>query len=119
MDKILYEVIDDITVIHFHGDTSYDKVKCLIDDLVAKNIYAKRIYDLTAADFDWSLKDLQSMGAYGQSVMKGPNIAAFVATSDLIYGELRQFEAFREDSLTTLKVFRQFDHALAWLKDQK
>ncbi|MBN2426739.1 MAG: hypothetical protein JXK94_00220 [Deltaproteobacteria bacterium] len=61
----------------------------IIDELVERDIYERRLWDLSKIDFAWSFEKLQALAEYGKNVFKKPNKLAFYAPKELAFGEMR------------------------------
>jgi hypothetical protein len=48
-----------------------------------------------------------------------PGRCAVLAGSDVVFGLLRVYEAFSDGAPVTVRVFRDRNRALAWLKDER
>lgn len=115
-DKYSITIDNEITKIQFFENPSYELVKNIIDDLVEKDIYERRLWDLSKIDFNWSTDQLRSIAEYGKKVFSKPNKLALYAPKDLAFGEMRVFEVYREQHGHALPmVFRKEKEAIDWL----
>ena len=96
-----------LTKISFLVKPSFGQLKVIIDDLAANHYHKKRLWDLSQIDFTLSSEEIRKIAEYGKTKLTHTNKVAFYVASDLAFGELRQFEAYRaEDEKTATKVFR-------------
>jgi len=118
MDKtheIIYE--GGVTVVKFIMKPSFDQVKLIIDDISENYSYEKRLWDLSEIDFDFTTEEIRLIAEYGKRKFTKNNKLAVFATSDLAFGEMRQFEVYREEEISTPKVFRDKQNAINWLNE--
>ena len=109
------EMEDGITRITCYENPSLEDAKTLVDILSKKDEYTKRLWDFTNIKFDFSLADIKSISVYGKSRFNKPNKLAILVVDDLAFGEMRQFEVYREEAKSKAKVFRKESAALEWL----
>jgi hypothetical protein len=115
--KYTIQHIDGITEIRCDQAPTYNNARAIIDDIAANFPYEKRLWDFSNVDFDFTMEELRSIAEYGKMVFTQPNKVALVATKDLVFGELRAFEVYRDQvEHATARVFRTRQEALAWLK---
>ena len=117
MDKThIITHIDGITTIKFLVKPSFNSVKTIIDEIIESYPYEKRLWDLSEVDFDFTTAEIKMIAEYGKKVFTKPNKLALFATTDLSFGEMRQFEVYREEENKALpKVFRDKASAIEWL----
>jgi len=107
---------DGITKIKFLVKPSYDQVKLIIDDISENYPYEKRLWDLSEINFDFTTDEIQKIAAYGKLKFTKPNKLAIYAIDDLAFGEMRQFEVYREEEGKSLpRAFRSEQEAIDWL----
>ena len=105
-----------ITIIKFLVTPSLDDIKQIIDEIVQGYPYEKRLWDLSEIKFDLSLNEIKLISEYGKSKFTKTNKLAIYATNDLAFGEMRQFEVYREEEGKVIpRVFRTKQEAISWL----
>ncbi len=57
----------------------------------------KRLWELSAIKFNLSTAEIQSISEYRKRKFTKPNKLAIFAVDDLAFGEMRQFEFYREE----------------------
>lgn len=107
---------DGITKIKFLVKPTLDQAKLIIDEIVENYPYDKRLWDLSEVDFDFSTAEIRVIAEYGKVKFTKPGKLAVYAIKDLAFGEMRQFEVYREEENKLLpKVFRDEQSAIDWL----
>lgn len=76
----------------------------------------RRLWDVRGATPHLTSDDLRNLGWEGQTHDRVPSRLAILVDQDVHFGLARAHEAFRESELAEVKVFRDEDEALAWLK---
>lgn len=74
------------------------------------------VWDFREAAFDLSSPDVHDVAQFvarNQRPMP-PSRVALVASIDVNFGLARMFEALRQDPRTAVRVFRDYDEAVAW-----
>ena len=105
-----------ITKVKFLVAPSYDQVKSIIDEITENYPYEKRLWDISEVDFDFSTTEIQMIAEYGKAKFTKPSKLAVYAVKDLAFGEMRQFEVYREEENKVIpKVFRDEQSAIEWL----
>ena len=105
-----------ITKVKFLVKPSFDQVKSIIDEIVENYPYEKRLWDLSKIDFDFSTTEIRMIAEYGKTKFTKPSKLAIYAVTDLAFGEMRQFEVYREEENKVLpRVFRDEQSAIEWL----
>lgn len=108
-----------ITKIKFLVSPSFEQVKLIIDEIAEKHPYEKRLWDMSEIKFDFTADEIQKISDYGKSKFTNPNRLAIYALDDLAYGEMRQFEVYREEEGKSISgVFRNEQDAIDWLNSQ-
>ena len=106
-----------ITKIKFLVKPSLKDIQNIIDDLAENYPYEKRLWDLSDINFDFTTDEIKIIAEYGKRKFLKPNKLALYATNDLAFGEMRQFQVYREEEEKALpKVFRREQEAIDWLK---
>jgi hypothetical protein len=79
------------------------------------------IWDLRSAQLDLSSPEVREIAQYilGRQPSSAPPRVAFVAVRDVDFGLMRMFAAFREHPSTEVRVFRDYDEALAWASGEE
>ena len=105
-----------ITEIKFLVSPTLEQVKLIIDDIVENYPYEKRLWDLSEIQFDFTTNEIQQIAEYGKNKFTKPNKLAVFAIDDLSFGEMRQFEVYREEEGKALpRAFRNKQEAIEWL----
>ena len=105
-----------ITKVKFLVKPSFNLAKSIIDEIVENYPYDKRLWDLSEIDFDFSTTEIQMIAEYGKARFTKPSKLAIYAVKDLAYGEMRQFEVYREEENKVIpRVFRDEHSAIEWL----
>ena len=117
--KYTVEHENGITTVRFSEKPTFEEVQGVIDDLVENYPYDLRVWDLSNIDFNFSEQEIIDIANYGKLKFVKPNKAAFIAPQDLVYGQLRAFEVYREQEHAAARVFRTKPEALAWLEKQR
>ncbi len=109
---------DGITVIRFLKKPSFRELKEIVDILVDHYDYRKRLWDMSQIPFDLSLAEIQQISDYGKQKFKQPNKLAMVVRDELVYGQMRQFSAYRNEHGKAIPgVFWDLKEAISWLKE--
>jgi hypothetical protein len=76
------------------------------------------LWDFRDAQFDLSSSDVRDIALFilERQPQKPPARVAFVTPRDVDFGLARVFGAFREDSRSEFRVFRDYDEALCWTR---
>jgi len=107
---------DGITKIKFLVAPSLEQVKSIIDEIVENHPYEKRLWDISEINFDFTTQEIQIIAEYGKQKFIKPNKLAIYAVKDLAFGEMRQFEVYREEENKAIpRVFRNEQEAIKWL----
>ena len=120
---IKYHFEGDTLFTTIEGETSYEDVKAYLDGLVLDPafrpgmpglIVCRRVKSL------FSILDLRRTAADAKKrpEMQVPGRAAVLASSNLIYGLLRMYEVFNEGNPAEIRVFRNPEEAMAWLRGE-
>jgi len=107
---------DGITTIKFLENPSFDIVKLIIDELAKNHSYEKRLWDMSEINFDFTTQEIKDIAAYGKQKFSNKNKMAIYTLTDLSFGEMRQFEIYREEkNKASSAVFRDKNSAIDWL----
>ena len=106
-----------VTVVSFETPPNYNDITTVIDNILVNYDFGKRLYDFSQIQFDFTLEEIKNIAAYGKTKYFKPNKMAVVALDHLAFGEMRQFEFYREDEITKAKVFRSKLDALQLLNE--
>jgi hypothetical protein len=106
------------------GETSYEAVKAYLDELVVEPRFRPGmpgIIDCRRVTSLFSILDLRRTAADARArpQMQVPGRAAVLASSNLIYGLLRMYEVFNEGNPSEIRVFREPDKAMEWLRGKE
>lgn len=105
-----------ITKIKFLVPPTLRQIESIIDEIVENYPYEKRLWDLSAIKFNLSTAEIQSISEYGKRKFTKPNKLAIFAVDDLAFGEMRQFEFYREEQGKAIpRAFRNEQQAIDWL----
>jgi len=105
-----------ITKVTFLIQPTLDLAKQIIDEIVDKYPYDKRLWDISHIKFDFTLAEIQEIAEYGKLKFIKPSKIALFAVDDLAFGEMRQFGVYREEEgKATPQVFRNEQDAIDWL----
>jgi hypothetical protein len=121
---ITYRFDDGVLHTSIEGETSYEDVKRYLDALVADPGFRPGmpgLIDCRRVKSLFSILDLRRTAADSRArpQMQVPGRAAVLATSNLIYGLLRMYEVFNEGNPTQIRVFREPEPAMAWLRGEE
>ena len=109
-------VVDGITKIKFLVDPTVEDCKSIIDDLAENYPYEKRLWDLSDIVFNWTMEEIKTISEYGKYKFTRPNKLAVYAVDNVSFGEMRQFEVYREEEGKALpRAFRDEQEAIDWL----
>jgi len=96
--------------------TNIYRVQSIIDEITSNYPYEKRLWDLSKIKFKFTSDEIRAISEYGKSKFPMPNKLAIIATDELVFGEMRMFEVYREqEGHTAVCVFRTEPEALEWL----
>ena len=120
---ITYHLEGDILYTTIEGATGYADVKAYMDLVIAEPWFRPgmpSIVDCRQVKSLFSISDLRKTAADARErpEMKVRGRVAVIATSNLIYGLLRMYEVFSEGGPSEMRVFRQPEEGLAWLKSK-
>jgi len=95
---------------------SFDEVKSVLDNIAKNHSYRKRLFDFSEVDIDFTTHELRSIAAYGKFKFTRKSKLAVYTVDDLSFGEMRQFEVYREEEGKAISgVFRTEQAAIEWL----
>ena len=104
-----------ITKVKFFIQPTVDLAKQIIDEIVDKYPYDKRLWDISNIEFDFTLAEIKIIAEYGKLKFINPSKIALLAVDDLAFGEMRQFGVYREEDKVHTRVFRNQQEAIDWL----
>jgi hypothetical protein len=105
-----------ITKIKFLVRPSFEQVKLMINEIAKNHPYERRLWDMSEIKFDFTADEIKKIAAYGKLKFIKPNRLAIYVLDDLAFGEMRQFEVYREEEGKSLPgVFRNEHDAIEWL----
>lgn len=107
---------DDLAIVRLRRDLSLDEMLELVDIVAAACPGNRRLWDLSR-HLKLSNEDIRLVAEHGKKAWPGPARVALLATDDLSFGLLRVFEAFRSSDGYEIRVFRDEEKALAWLRE--
>lgn len=107
-----------VTIIRFFETPSYEETTLILDILAEKELYEKRLWDLTLIKFDFTMEEIKAIAEYGKKAFIKPNKSAFLAKDDLAFGEMRMLEVYRgQKEFAESRAFRDLDEAFHWLNE--
>ena len=110
-------VEDGITKIKFLESPCIEEAKAIIDDLADNYPYEKRLWDMSEIIFNWTIEEIKTISEYGKYKFTRPNKLAIYAVDNVSFGEMRQFEVYREEEGKAYpRAFRDQQEAIDWLK---
>ena len=120
---IKYHFEGDFLFTTIEGPTGYEDVKTYLDALMQEPRFRPGmpgLIDCRTVKSLFSISDLRKTAADAKSrpQMQVPGRAAVLASSNLIYGLLRMYEVFNEGNPAEIRVFREPDEAMRWLKGE-
>jgi hypothetical protein len=120
---ITYHFEGDFLFTTIEGPTGYEDVKTYLDALVQEPAFRPGmpgIIDCRKVKSLFSIMDLRKTAADAKArpQMQVPGRAAVIASSNLIYGLLRMYEVFNEGNPAEIRVFREPDEAMKWLRGE-
>ncbi len=105
-----------ITRVRFRREPDLEQARCVIDELAEKNAYERRLLDFTGVNPRLRMDELRDISNYEKTRFTKPNRLAIIAPEDLVYGEMRAFMVYREESHARTMVFRTEAEAMVWLQ---
>lgn len=106
-----------ITVITMLYEVTRDDLIGALHEIVASDIYERRLWDFTKAEFDLSVDEMRKVSDFSKSLIDRPNKVAFAVGDPLAYGKIRQFMVYRAGELTVPRVFNSYSEAYSWLAE--
>ena len=103
-----------ITTIRLPGGLEVDQLLAIIDEVAARDLTSKRLWDVTGG-FDFAASEIDQIARRGRKHWTGPARVAFLASDALAFGLLRMFEAYRDQEGYETRVFRDETEARRWL----
>ena len=103
------------------GETSYEDVKAYLDKLVVDPRFVPGmpgVIDCRKVKSLFSILDLRRTAADARArpEMQVPGRAAVLASSNIVYGLMRMYEVFNEGNPAQIRVFREPEQAMEWLR---
>ena len=92
----------------------------LTDELARRQSYQLRLYDVQGVPVTLRPEEMIQLALHATEVFTLPNRVAWVTDSELCFGLLRIYSAYREehDQLVS-RVFKQLEPARLWLQREK
>jgi hypothetical protein len=120
---ITYHFEGDFLYTTIEGPTTYEDVKTYLDKLMDDPGFRPGmpgIIDCRRVKSLFSILDLRRTAADAKQrpKMQVPGRTAVLASSNLIYGLLRMYEVFNEGNPARIRVFREPEEAMAWLRGE-
>jgi hypothetical protein len=116
---ITYHFEDDTLFTTIEGPTAYEDVKRYLNALTTDPRFRAGmpgLIDCRRVKSLFSIADLRRTAADLRARPEIRGRAAVLATSNLVYGLLRMYEVFSDGDPVEIRVFRQPEEALAWLR---
>jgi hypothetical protein len=113
-----YEIVflNDITRVEFLTKPTFEDGIAAIDDIAENYPCEKRLWDLSKTEFDFTLQEIMGIAAHCKSKFTKPGKIAYIASDELVYGEMREMMVYREaDPCATVCVFKTEQEAIDWL----
>ena len=119
MDKdYVIETVETVSVCRFTRQASMREIREGIEAQLQTGAGPLRLYDFSAGLQALSMDQVCSLAEYSKSLPTAPGSkVAIVAPDDLSFGLARMFEVYREDGVLQNTVFRNFEEAIAWLRE--
>lgn len=109
---------DNIVVIVLNQNISFQTMCDIWDTILTCRTRQKRLWDLTRYTGSFSQDELIEFAKYANDSLAEKSYSAMVASTDLLYGVMRQHQVFRQrDRNTTVNVFRDIRDAKKWLTE--
>ncbi|MDJ0748475.1 MAG: hypothetical protein QNJ11_03265 [Woeseiaceae bacterium] len=112
--NFIVEQQDGITTIRLTRRLPLEEFLSMIDDVARAGVGDRRLWDATG-NFNFSADEIRQIAARSKAVLPRAVCVAFVAADDLTFGQVRMFEAFREEAGFRTKAFRDEQAARTWL----
>jgi len=108
-----------ITVITSLRCNAFEEFIMVIDALVARYPYQKRLWDYRQGDFNMTSREIVKLTQYGASRFVGPTKSVSVTLPDqlLAFGIIREAIGLMPEISTEPMIFTDFDQAIAWLNN--
>jgi hypothetical protein len=104
------------TRVKFLVNPSYEHVKLMINEVAESYPYEKRLWDMSDVKIKFTTGQIKAMAAHGKTKFIKPNKLAIYVVDDLAFGQMRQFEVYREEEgKSESRVFRNEQNAIEWL----
>jgi hypothetical protein len=120
---ITYHFEGDFLFTTIEGPTGYEDVKAYLDELLQHPAFRPGmpgLIDCRSVKSQFSIMDLRKTAADAKlrPQFQVPGRAAVLASSNLIYGLLRMYEVFNEGNPAEIRVFREPEEAMSWLRGE-
>jgi hypothetical protein len=120
---ITYRFEGDFLFTTIEGPTSYEDVRTYLDGLLVDPGFRPGmpgLIDCRRVKSLFSISDLRKTAADAKlrPQLQVPGRAAVLASSNLIYGLLRMYEVFNEGNPAEIRVFREPEEAVRWLRGE-
>ena len=112
--NFVVEQEDGITTVRLTRKLGLDEFLQMIDDVAKAGVADRRLWD-TTRKFNFAASEIRQIAAHAKSVLPRAKCVAFVAADDLTFGQVRMFEAFRDEEGFRTKAFRDEQAAREWL----
>ena len=109
-----------ILYIDIEGDPTVSDIIKALDRMRDKSGYSSlcRLWDFRKASFAFSAEELEEIASHASSADQAPSRVAMLVNQDLSFGVSRLYEAYRKNTLTDVKVFRDKTAAIQWLVEK-
>jgi len=112
--NFIVEQQDGITTIRLTRRLSVDEFFQMLEDIAGRELSDRRLWDGTR-NFNFSAEEIRRIASSVSSIFPPAARVAFVAADDLTFGQVRMFEAFKDQDDYQTKVFRDEQTAREWL----
>ena len=112
--NFVVEQQDGITTIRLQRLLTVEDFLLMIDDVARAGVGDRRLWD-TTRNFNFSAEEIRQIAAHAKSALPDAVCVAFVAADDLTFGQVRMFEAFRDERGFRTRAFRDEQKAREWL----
>ena len=109
------ETIDGIIVVRFNQNPVAADICASLDEASKMIPCDLRMWDFSNGA-NLTTGDVQMTARHAKEIPMPPGRVAIVAPKDITYGVFRMYEVFRNEEPVSLRVFRDENEAVEWLK---
>ncbi|NKB33542.1 MAG: hypothetical protein GKR91_10640 [Pseudomonadales bacterium] len=114
MEEVKIEERSGVTIIRFQRNLKFSEVVDVIKNVALQDISSRRLWDVRAG-FDFNADQIRQIATLGKSIWSDQARVAYLTDSELAYGLIRMFEAYRDQEGYLTHVFTHEDEAMDWL----